>query len=339
MSLHSLTNFPCQKVVPKMAGLAIEPGPVFERPPDDEEIFLNCDVVDVCRKNIRDLKHLHRRNFPELSDNFIYASLGQNLSSFGYIVYHTGKPVAETTLQWFMREKNLCLYIATFSVVEEYRESGLGTALLEFVNTRTNSAQEIYLHVNAKNRKAVDFYVNRGFQKQEFLTDFYYNLPSSDAFLFRKVNENPDTPDEDIIDYLETTGCESAHVLDKFDEDHWEVERIVNQRVRGSHVQYEIKWLGYEETTWEDASNLNCQNLIDEFFTRRDKKEKRGGRRSKSSSRGAKIVGAERVDSRVMILVQLSNKEIVKKTPREARREYGQQYMDFLQMALSPAGM
>ena len=326
-----------------MAALAIEAGPTFERAQEQEPmnggIFLNCDVVDVCRRNITDLKNLHRQNFPELAENFIYTSLGQNMSSFGYIVYHTGIPVAETTCQWFLRESRLCLYIATFSVIKEYRESGLGTALLQFLNDKCKSAHEIYLHVNAKNRQAVQFYENRGFVKEEFLSDFYYSLQSSDAFLFKKVNEEPGEPDNEIVDYLQTTGCESSHVLDKFDEDHWEVERIVNRRVRGSRVQYEIKWLGYEETTWEDATDLNCQNLIDEFFARQERRGKWAGRGTKMGRRSVKIVGAERVGDDVMLLVQLSNKEIVKKTPGEARRDFGVQYMNFLQMALRPAGL
>ena len=45
------------------------------------------------------------------------------------------------------------------------------------------------------------------------------------------------------------------------------VERVVGVRTRGSGQQYEVKWHGQEETTWEAASRARKQipQLVQEF--------------------------------------------------------------------------
>lgn len=51
-------------------------------------------------------------------------------------------------------------------------------------------------------------------------------------------------------------------------EQEYEVESILEKRMRNDKVQYKVKWLGYseDEATWEEASNLEgCKDLIDDF--------------------------------------------------------------------------
>ena len=51
------------------------------------------------------------------------------------------------------------------------------------------------------------------------------------------------------------------------DEQEYEVERILNHRGKGSYLEYEVKWVGYEETTWEPAENLeNSAELVKEYW-------------------------------------------------------------------------
>ena len=49
----------------------------------------------------------------------------------------------------------------------------------------------------------------------------------------------------------------------------YEVEKVVNSRVnnrRKKQVQYEVKWIGYDDTSWENASNLeNAQEAVQKF--------------------------------------------------------------------------
>jgi hypothetical protein len=47
--------------------------------------------------------------------------------------------------------------------------------------------------------------------------------------------------------------------------DHFEVEAIKDSRHFESKYQYEVKWAGYDETTWIDADKLACYNLIEEY--------------------------------------------------------------------------
>jgi hypothetical protein len=55
----------------------------------------------------------------------------------------------------------------------------------------------------------------------------------------------------------------------------YEVERILEVRVRKGKTEYLIKWKGYDtedDNTWEPVENLDCKDKIDEFI--RKKKEK-----------------------------------------------------------------
>ena len=42
----------------------------------------------------------------------------------------------------------------------------------------------------------------------------------------------------------------------KVDEDVYQVERVLNVRKQKGKLEFEIKWMGYEETTWEPKTNL-----------------------------------------------------------------------------------
>ena len=54
-------------------------------------------------------------------------------------------------------------------------------------------------------------------------------------------------------------------------EPEWEVERII--RHKGTkNIQYEIKWKGYEETSWEPKDNLsNTQEILEDYWKRKKK--------------------------------------------------------------------
>lgn len=52
-------------------------------------------------------------------------------------------------------------------------------------------------------------------------------------------------------------------------QDEFEVEEIVDSRLRYGRLQYKVKWVGYPAPEWEPADNLtHCQDLINEFHTR-----------------------------------------------------------------------
>lgn len=61
------------------------------------------------------------------------------------------------------------------------------------------------------------------------------------------------------------------------EEELYEVERVVDKKVKEGKVYYLIKWLGYgdEDNTWERYENCKgVQNLIDEFEERLSQQER-----------------------------------------------------------------
>ena len=55
----------------------------------------------------------------------------------------------------------------------------------------------------------------------------------------------------------------------KVDEYVYQVERVLNVRKQKGKLEFEIKWMGYEETTWEQKTNLQgeaCEFSLDCLF-------------------------------------------------------------------------
>jgi hypothetical protein len=57
-----------------------------------------------------------------------------------------------------------------------------------------------------------------------------------------------------------------SQVLDQSDPEVFDVETVIaHKNVRGT-LWYQIKWLGYDETTWEPESSLNCDELLEQYW-------------------------------------------------------------------------
>lgn len=59
----------------------------------------------------------------------------------------------------------------------------------------------------------------------------------------------------------------NGDVIDEIDDKDYEVEDILDQRVKFSKLQYLIRWKGYgpQHDTWERADGLNCPDIIKKF--------------------------------------------------------------------------
>ena len=57
-----------------------------------------------------------------------------------------------------------------------------------------------------------------------------------------------------------------------YDDQEWDVERIVDHRMAREGLRYLVKWTGYsdDENSWEPMSNLTkCKRMIDDYHTQK----------------------------------------------------------------------
>ena len=68
------------------------------------------------------------------------------------------------------------------------------------------------------------------------------------------------------------------------DDNEYEVEAILKDRIFRGKKQYFVKWAHYDETTWEFEKNLtNCKELIEQYEENsNDKRKNESPRISKS---------------------------------------------------------
>ena len=55
-------------------------------------------------------------------------------------------------------------------------------------------------------------------------------------------------------------------------EEEWQVDEILDARMRYRKLQYLVKWTGYDRPEWEDARNINGLQAIDQFHARHPEK-------------------------------------------------------------------
>jgi len=50
-------------------------------------------------------------------------------------------------------------------------------------------------------------------------------------------------------------------------EEEYDVERLLDRRIRKGITEYKVRWSGYESSddTWEPTGNLNCPEKFQEF--------------------------------------------------------------------------
>jgi len=64
--------------------------------------------------------------------------------------------------------------------------------------------------------------------------------------------------DDDIIDDNDINDVEMTDNI-------YEVEKILDHKFENGKVQYYLKWIEFEEPSWEPEENLNCPELLEEY--------------------------------------------------------------------------
>ncbi|ODV69703.1 acyl-CoA N-acyltransferase [Hyphopichia burtonii NRRL Y-1933] len=80
------------------------------------------------------------------------------------------------------------VYIESFAVLKAYRDLGIGSRLLQYVidKTKEKFIHQIVIHVHVDNKHAIDWYLKKGFTKDdEILKDYYkeQGLSNPDAVI------------------------------------------------------------------------------------------------------------------------------------------------------------
>lgn len=80
----------------------------------------------------------------------------------------------------------------------------------------------------------------------------------------------------------------------------YEVESILNKKIKNNVLHYQVKWKGYDETTWEPESNLHCRALIRAFEARHEALEQKTKRaRTVVSTQAKSVAKAQEVNAQV----------------------------------------
>ena len=60
----------------------------------------------------------------------------------------------------------------------------------------------------------------------------------------------------------------APHPVEIVDDNQYEVEQVLDVRLKDNKVQYLLHWKGFgiADRSWEDFDNINCRRLISEFY-------------------------------------------------------------------------
>ena len=114
------------------------------------------------------------------------------------------------------------------------------------------------------------------------------------------------------------------------DEQTYEVEKIIGQRIYRNKIEYKVRWLGYgsDEDSWEKEDNLNCPDLIEKY------KNESAGNKLKTASKGnswenliksnppVRIVGTLKFFEEDYLRVQLKNNTYATFTEKFIQENY-----------------
>ena len=83
--------------------------------------------------------------------------------------------------EWDREQNAVCLM--TLAVRPEFRNRGIGSALLEAMETAFGDLSDVYLHVDSENETAIRLYLQNGYKQSGIIPSYYMN--GHDAIIMR----------------------------------------------------------------------------------------------------------------------------------------------------------
>ena len=154
------------------------------------------------------------------NDYLIASCLGEIVSENKFRENVADVLYEKSFFDWFSPNE-LCGYLNTFGVIDEYRRLGIGTKLMEkYINEMKNrNCVALYLHVIEHNNSAIKFYEkmkwsHAGVKKNYYYYDnsfydgviFYYVLMENVAFQTVQIDNNASTQSQTNVDFTKK-GC------------------------------------------------------------------------------------------------------------------------------------
>ena len=94
------------------------------------------------------------------------------------------------------------------------------------------------------------------------------------------------------------------------DQEEYEVESILEKRMKRGKVQYLVKWKGSdrpEDNSWEILTDMDCQDLVDDFEAKVKTQRRYGFARGLTAE---KIIGATQEPGELYLVVKVSRPDL-----------------------------
>ena len=110
-----------------------------------------------------------------------YAAVFSEKGVKKFTAFSGGKFAGFGASEWDREQNAVCLM--TLAVRPEFRNRGIGSALLKAMETAFGDLSDVYLHVDSENETAIRLYLQNGYKQSGIIPSYYMN--GHDAIIMR----------------------------------------------------------------------------------------------------------------------------------------------------------
>jgi len=153
-----------------------------------DEIQRHLSFSPVNKSTVGLLKIIHRELLPVHYSDDIYEMMQDPKAAHSELAFlYDDTAVGEVAFRIEAHEGGSRAYLMTIGVLKTYQRYGIGTLLLQHAideAKKLSPISELYLHVQAINEGAIEFYRRHNFVQGELVAGFYKSLENGDAYVF-----------------------------------------------------------------------------------------------------------------------------------------------------------